>query len=39
MVMLMDENFMKIAIEEAKIAYKNVEIPVGCAFICDGMLI
>ena len=39
MVMLMDENFMKIAIEEAKIAYKNDEIPVGCAIFCDGMLI
>ena len=39
MVMLMDENFMKIAIEEAKIAYKNDEIPGGCAIFCDGMLI
>ena len=37
--MLMDENFMKIAIEEAKIAYKNDEIPVGCAIFCDGILI
>lgn len=39
MVMLMNEDFMKIAIGEAKIAYKNDEIPVGCAIFCNGRLI
>lgn len=35
----MNESFMRIAIEEARIAYKNDEIPVGCAIFYNGKLV
>lgn len=39
MVMLMNKEFMITAIEEAKKAYENDEIPVGCAIFCNDTLI
>lgn len=39
MVLFMKDYYLNVAIEEAKIAYKNGEIPVGCAIFCNGILI
>lgn len=35
----MNNEYMKIALTEAKKAFKNDEIPVGCAIFCCGKLI
>lgn len=34
-----DEKFMKMAFEEARIAYAQGEIPVGAVVVCNGMVI
>ncbi|MGM9971954.1 MAG: nucleoside deaminase [Anaeroplasmataceae bacterium] len=35
----MDIKYMKLAIEEAKKAYKHNEVPVGCVIVCDNKVI
>jgi tRNA(adenine34) deaminase len=34
-----EEHFMKIAIEEAKNALLNNEVPIGAVIVCDGNVI
>lgn len=34
-----DEKFMKMAFEEARVAYSQGEIPVGAVVVCNGMVI
>ena len=39
LVMLMDEYFMNMAFEEAKMAYEIGEIPVGCVIVRNNVII
>lgn len=34
-----DSSYMKLALEQAQIARKKNEVPVGCVLVCDGMIV
>ena len=34
-----DAYYMRIALNEAKIAYSEKEVPVGCCIVCDGKVV
>ena len=34
-----DEYYMSLALKEAKIAFENDEVPVGCVLVCDDKII
>ena len=35
----MDEKYMRLALQQAKIAYKNEDIPVGAVLVCDDKIV
>src|SRR4030042_751164 len=37
--LMQDENFMKIAIEEARVAAENGDVPIGCVIVHNGLII
>ena len=39
MIVKMEEEFMKLALKEAKKAYQKLEIPVGAVIVKDGKVI
>ena len=34
-----DERYMRLALEEAQLAYESGEIPIGAVVVCDGRVI